>query len=403
MARHVFITGAGGFLGSALLDAMLKDDTANYYLLLRSIESERHVKARCSPLALRRITFLHGDVRSSDLGLSGHDLAFLSKRVDEVWHVAASTRFDDSKVDEVEATNVQGTRNVVRLADIFSQLERFFAISTAYICGTNTAGISETGMPRNMGFKNAYERTKYRSEQLIRESDLPFVIIRPSIIMGHSQTGEAGKETRMFYGGLLAVYRSALQLCENENMFWDQWHRTSNGPFLDLNLRVYGHPETTKNLVTIDDVTRVCMGIRAASSAVGKTFHVVNRNNLSVGCLIESMQSALKLCGIRLDPSVSSRELRDKSHRTELLLHRHCKAWRPYLQYSEPQWETQNVDRLGLPRVDMTPELCQFLMRAYTRKYLAKSWDDGGNTVEATARYCGSGARTREVALPHAA
>jgi nucleoside-diphosphate-sugar epimerase len=403
MARHVFITGAGGFLGGALLEAMLRNDTAHYYLLLRSPESERHVKARCAPLALRRITFLHGDVRSTNLGLRGEDLESLRKHVDEVWHVAASTRFDDSKVEEVEETNVHGTRNVVQLAHMFRQLDRFFAISTAYICGTSTAWIGETGMPHNMGFKNSYERTKYRSEQLIRQSGLPFAIIRPSIIMGHSQTGEAGNETRMFYGGLLALYRSALQLCPNEGMFWEQWHRTPNGHFLDLNLRVHGHPETTKNLVTIDDVTRVCMGIRAASSVIGKTFHVVNKNNLSVGCVIESMQSALKLCGIRLEPSLSPKDLRDTHHKTELLLHRHCKAWRPYLRYSEPQWETQSVDSLGLPRVDMTPELCQFLMRAYTRKYLAKPCADGGDTVEAASRYSGRGAHANEVALPRAA
>jgi hypothetical protein len=186
----------------------------------------------------------------------------------------------------------------------------------------------------------------------------------------------------MFYGGLLAVYHSALQACDSDQHFWDRWHQTSDDHFLNLNIRAYGYAQTTKNLVTIDDVVNVIMGIRRASGVIGKTFNVVNKNNLSVGCLLASMQSALKISGIRLDPSFPPRDTRDTCNRTELMLHRHCKAWRPYLRYSEPTWETTNVDSLGIKRVDMTPDLFQFLMRAYTEKYLAKPLFTWGTQIE---------------------
>ena len=174
----------------------------------------------------------------------------------------------------------------------------------------------------------------------------------------------------MFYGGLLAVYHAALQVCESEKRFWESWHHAGNGHFIDLDARAYGHADTSKNLVTIDDVVNVCMAIRQTPAAVGKTFNVVNKHNLSVGYLIESMQRALRISGIRFEPNLSLNDIRGKHNPVEVFLHRHTKPWWPYLIHSEPDWETANVDSLGLQRIHMTEELFHFLMQAYTEKYL---------------------------------
>jgi hypothetical protein len=176
----------------------------------------------------------------------------------------------------------------------------------------------------------------------------------------------------MFYGGLLAMYRSAVTLCGDEQQFWDSWHQTLGGNFLDVDARVYGHAHTTKNLVTIDDVVNVVSAIRQSASAVNKTFNVVNKDNLSAECLIHAMASALKISGFRLDPSLSVKEIRASRNRAEVFLHRHCKGWHPYLLCSEPEWETRNVEALGVKRVDMTPGLFEFLVKAYLDRHLAK-------------------------------
>lgn len=372
MARHVFITGAGGYLGSALLQEMLKDENLTFYLLCRSVQSEETLKRRCRVLTQKRVTFVRGNVTLDQLGLSSQDRHLLEAHVNEVWHVAASTHFTRGKDEELELTNVTGTKNVLKLAEGFSYLDRFYAISTAYICGTSSGVVVENDLPAGTAFKNAYERTKFYSEQVIRQSKLPFVIIRPSIIMGHSMTGEAFGETRMFYGGLLAMYRSALVSSKNEQEFWDSWHRTPSGHFIDVNARVCGHVHVTKNMVTVDDVINVMMMIRQSPRVIYKAFNVVNKTNLSVGCIIQAMADALKITGFRLDPSLSAQDVKNRRSRVERFLHSHCRDWQSYLLYSEPAWETTNVDRLGVQRVNMTPELFQFLVNTYTVRHLAK-------------------------------
>jgi nucleoside-diphosphate-sugar epimerase len=372
MGHHIFMTGGGGFLGSALLEALVRDGGSTIYVLSRSVESDARYRSYDGRLDHDRLRIIRGDIRCAGLGLSRDDARLLGGCINEVWHLAASTHFCDSKKDDLEGTNVTGTWNVLGFAATLSQLDRYYAVSTAYVCGTNTDRVFEDEMPVNRGFKNSYERTKYRAEELVRASGLPFVILRPSIIMGHSVTGDAHGENRMLYGGLLAVYRSALHSCANEGDFWDTWHRTTSEHFVNLNARAYGRAETTKNLVTVDDVVRIAMAIRRSPSPVGKTFNIVNKHNLPVGALVHAMQRALKVTGIRFEPDLSLNEIRSAHHPIEVLLHRHNRSWWPYLLHSEPIWDTANVDRLDVPRIDMTTELFQFLMASYTHTHLAR-------------------------------
>ena len=62
-------------------------------------------------------------------------------------------------------------------------------VSTAYVAGDRVGVISEHDGDVGQTFRNTYEQTKLKAEQLVTDSGLPAAIVRPSVIVGDSATG----------------------------------------------------------------------------------------------------------------------------------------------------------------------------------------------------------------------
>jgi long-chain acyl-CoA synthetase len=67
-------------------------------------------------------------------------------------------------------------------------LERVTYVSTAYVAG-DRRGIVYEDDREPARFRNSYERSKHEAEALVRASDRPWTIVRPSIVVGESTTG----------------------------------------------------------------------------------------------------------------------------------------------------------------------------------------------------------------------
>lgn len=369
MARELLITGASGFLGRSLTRALLAESDDTLHLLVRSDHSQAVLKRDLEGDS-NRVNFVRGDITRPNCGLSSEHLALLRKRVDEVWHLAASTTFDDNKRAEIEATNIGGTQQAIGLAKCFNRLDRFYYMSTAYVCGKQNGVIAEDQIDDRAGFKNVYERTKWECEKIVRASGLPFTIIRPSILIGDSRTGRSMGEVRMIYGYLLALYRSALHFFGARQDFTEYWHGAKSGPRANVRARLYGSGEVTKNVITIDDAVRVCMAVRAAgSSAEGQTFNVVNDRNLPISFVVDSMQRALRLTGYAYDPSLPATGL-VTDNKVERAAYRRTRPFFPYARYSEPRWECNHRPVMEVPRVTMTEELFDFLMERFVEDHI---------------------------------
>src|SRR5260370_36952060 len=65
-------------------------------------------------------------------------------------------------------------------------------LSTAFVAGRHRGRFSERDLDLGQSFRNSYERSKFEAELLVRSAmtDVPITVIRPSIVMGHSRTGE---------------------------------------------------------------------------------------------------------------------------------------------------------------------------------------------------------------------
>ena len=162
--RKIFITGASGVVGQALLKRLPREDVI--------------CLTHRQPVGAPRVEAITGDIRQPMLGLSPRDFDRLSRRIGWIVHSAASTNFTAS-APELNQINVNGTRNLLDLADRADA-------STVYV---STAFVQSVSGDRTDGGFNAYERSKQAAETLVRESGLPVSIVRPSIVIGDSRTG----------------------------------------------------------------------------------------------------------------------------------------------------------------------------------------------------------------------
>nr|WP_315463285.1 SDR family oxidoreductase [uncultured Rhodoferax sp.] len=197
MNRHVLVTGATGALGQgvmvSLLDAM--PDTRFTVLTRRPGQG----------LAHPRVEELH-----CNLMIDGWMQVLpqrQAKTLTAVLHMAADVRWNVSSEDALN----MNTRVCAQLADWARdncpKLEQFCYVSTAYVEAPSHVR-SAPGFLQHDGriFNNSYEYSKSMGEREVLTRDLPSVIVRPSLIVGNSHTGEIGA-----FNGLYTMLRFASQ------------------------------------------------------------------------------------------------------------------------------------------------------------------------------------------------
>ncbi|MDQ4041568.1 MAG: SDR family oxidoreductase, partial [Actinomycetota bacterium] len=140
------------------------------------------------PAAARRLRAVPADLTAPGLGLSSADRSDLAACVTRVVHCAATISFT-LPLAQARETNVEGTRRVLDLAREMPRLERVVHVSTAFVAGRAEGRFHETDLDVGQRFRNTYERTKAEAEHVVAESGLPAVVVRPSIVVGESDSG----------------------------------------------------------------------------------------------------------------------------------------------------------------------------------------------------------------------
>jgi nucleoside-diphosphate-sugar epimerase len=163
--RTVLLTGASGVVGRALLPRLRDFDVV--CLVHRS------------PVSGPNVTTVLGDVAEPMLGLAEEAYVELAAKVDAVIHCAAVTDFGRTD-GSLEATNIAGTENVAAFAAAADAV--LYHVSTAFVHTTADGDRGRTAI--------GYASSKSAAEQVVRSSCLPHVILRPSVVIGDSVTGE---------------------------------------------------------------------------------------------------------------------------------------------------------------------------------------------------------------------
>ena len=161
----VLLTGATGFVGMELLNRFLSGGERHVYALVRA--SDDRAAAGRLP-AHPRLTAVAGDIEKPGLGLDAATTQRLAGEVTTVMHCAASVSFDLSLPDS-RRINVDGTRHMLEFAERCEDLERFSYVSTAYVGGEPDGLFREDQLDVGQSFRNAYERSKFEAELMLRE------------------------------------------------------------------------------------------------------------------------------------------------------------------------------------------------------------------------------------------
>ena len=254
-ADAALVTGYPNFVVKRLVEKLVAGGRRVYLLCKASYEKE--ARKDCSGLG-PLVKVVGGDVVAMDLGLSGEEVKELRANVCTVFHLAGRYYLGSSE-SEMEAVNIEGTRNTLVFATELPKLERFMHYSTAFVAGSREGVIMEDELTRPPKFRNAFEQTKFIAERIAREAmaDLPISVVRPSLIVGDSTTGE-------------------IDQLDGPHFFM---HVLVNLP-VNIGLPLLGKGAFPLNMVPVDFVVDSMMLIAEHPDAAGKTFHLVDLNPL---------------------------------------------------------------------------------------------------------------------------
>lgn len=240
---RILITGAAGFLGSALARAHVAAGDQVF-----ALQHEQPLSAEL----IGRVEHLQGDVCQTN--------GARWPSVDVLYHCAAfMADHEDEPYARFKRVNVLGTANVLRAAHA-AGVERIIHVSTAGVLGfTHGPAIESAPYGKRL---TKYERSKMDSERVahaaIREG-LPVTIVRPAQLYGP---------------GMLHLWPRLIQAIAQGKAV------------------ILGRGEARVHLTHVDDAVQ---GIRLAATvprAVGHVYHIAAESPVSARHMIESIAAA---------------------------------------------------------------------------------------------------------------
>ncbi|SCF07753.1 NADH dehydrogenase, FAD-containing subunit [Micromonospora viridifaciens] len=349
------MTGGTGFVGLALILELLRRTDDEVVCVVRPGTQDpdprlRRLLAEAASaygrhVDLGRVRTVAGDVSRPGCGLAEPIRAPIA----DFWHSAASLRYEESAATEIFATNVDGTRHALDLADRLGAAA-FNYISTAYVAGTRDGVITERLITPD-GSNNAYERSKAAAEALVHaHPGTATRILRPSIVVGDRGTrAVVGSYTGMYgFQRRLATFAHTLSVRAPER--------------LSRPVRMLVDPATPLNLVPVDAVVEQLVGI-ATSASAARVFHLTNSTPPAAGAVLRQI---FALAGLPEPEYVTDPSQLDDTDRA---FARGIEFYRSYL-VGEKLFDRTNSDRaLGRPDAGTMP-FPDDEVAAYGRWYL---------------------------------
>lgn len=186
--KKIFVTGADGFIGSHLVEALLvKGYEVKALVLYNSFNSFGWLDTLPDEI-LARIEVVPGDVRDS------HMMKLVTSDCDAVLHLAAliGIPFSYDAPESYIDTNIKGTMNILNAAKE-NNISKIVCISTSEVYGT--ARYVPIAEDHPLQPQSPYSATKIGAEQIAMSYynafDLPVVVLRPFNTFGPRQSARA--------------------------------------------------------------------------------------------------------------------------------------------------------------------------------------------------------------------
>lgn len=258
---RVLVTGGAGFIGSHLIDELVKRGHEVTVLDSLSTGKLENIRAHLNRSSFR---FINGDIRD-ERAVRG-----ASKSVKSLFHLAAITSVPFS-IENPEITlevNLSGTRNLLEIG-ASAHLERFVYVSTCAVYGNPLYLPVDEKHPTSP--ESPYATSKLRAEQECVELGEKFgfrtIILRLFNVYGPRQR-------RGDYGGVIAHFVNKLR---------------NNEPPI-----IYGDGSQTRDFIHVNDVIKAFMqALNDTSTSKAIVFNIGSGEPTSINELAQLLMDLL--------------------------------------------------------------------------------------------------------------
>ncbi len=269
----VLLTGYPSFSARKMCEELLRgpERTLVHAVVRAKFAAEAQSAKDELPLdARQRVNLIDGDAASMDLGLSGAEFRAMAREVDRIHHVAHVSYMGVDRAT-AEHVNVGGTREILELGAACASLKCLVMHSTSHVAGDREGVVREDELAAGQAFRNVVEETKARAEKLVRAkmSKMPICVLRPTMVVGDSRTGEVDRFDGPYLLILLIVTSPA-----------------------DFAFPLLGRGDALLHLVPIDFVVQAARVLGRHPKAPGRTFHIADPTALTVRRCFELVAKA---------------------------------------------------------------------------------------------------------------
>lgn len=202
----VLLTGATGFLGSYLLQEILKYSDWQVVCLVRGASEELALQRVVNSLqeiepqasqnsSLSRLEVVCGEIDQPLLGIAREKYQALAKRVDRIIHNAANVNFV-APFKALRSANVGGVANVIEFACCENLKLLHFVSTTAVLNSVERDQYRQLGekisLNKGEDIYSGYAQSKWAGEKLLdvaAAAGVPVSIFRPGLVMGAENSG----------------------------------------------------------------------------------------------------------------------------------------------------------------------------------------------------------------------
>jgi thioester reductase-like protein/amino acid adenylation domain-containing protein len=281
--ERILLTGATGFLGAFLLHELLEQTQAKIYCLVRAetleegaakLRSNQERYLLTDNYQEHRIIPVLGDLSQPRLGLSRAEFHNLASTINLIYHNGAFVNLV-YPYSALREANVLGIKEILKLAASV-QIKPVHFISTLDVFQSPHYAqmdviLEDDNLDGGALLADGYSQSKWVGEKLMmaaRSRGIPTSIYRPSMVVGHSQTGASQSNDLV-----CRLIKGLVQL--------------GSAPKLDLRL----------SLTPVDYVSRAIIHLSQQPASVNKAFHLVTPQPVSLSQIVHELRS----CGYPIE------------------------------------------------------------------------------------------------------